>query len=523
MIIGGLRRALADAQQLLRALAIPIDVHDKAAMRVLVRSALNTKFSARYGDLLVDLALEAVDMVAEPGGVDVKRHVRIEKIPGDQVTASTVLRGILLNKDVTHPAMRRRIEAPRIVLLDVSLEYKKGESQTALELGAQGDWARVLAIEEEQVREACAAIVRLKPDLVVTEKGISDLAQHCFVQAGITALRRVKKMDNLRLARATGATIVSRVEDLKETDVGLGCGLFHIQKIGDEYFSFFDRCEQPKACTIVLRGASKDVLHELDRDLQDALAVARNVHLQPSLVPGGGAIEMALAVRLAAHAKLLAGLGVAQPGGELAQLLAGPYKVLSDALLVVPRILVANCGANVIRVLTELRAKHVQALEAGLSDASSSSSSVSAASASSSSASVASAPSVGVASGSSSAALKDDGSAGASSSSVGPALAWAWGVDGLTGALVQARSPSMLAASSVSTTADMLNVAGCVWEPLVVKLQTLQTAVEAACMLLRVDDIVSGTKKKSALPSSSNPSVAPSQQPQGQEDSMPQE
>ena len=130
---------------------------------------------------------------------------------------------------------------------------------------------------------------------MITEKGISDLAQHYLVKAGITALRRVKKTDNNRIARVSGATIVNRVDELKEEDVGVDAGLFEIKKVGDEYFTFITECKNPKACTILLRGASKDILNEIERNLQDAMSVVRNVCMEPALVPGGGAAEMALA------------------------------------------------------------------------------------------------------------------------------------------------------------------------------------------------------------------------------------
>lgn len=179
----------------------------------------------------------------------------------------------MINKDVTHPKMRRRIENPRIVLLDCPLEYKKGESQTNVEVTEESHWARLLEIEEEQVKALCAEIIRVKPDLVFTEKGVSDIAQHYLMKSNITVIRRAKKTDNHRIARATGATIVNRPEELKESDVGTECGLFEVRKIGDEYFSYLVECKNPKACTILLRGPSKDVIQEIDRNLQDAMYI----------------------------------------------------------------------------------------------------------------------------------------------------------------------------------------------------------------------------------------------------------
>lgn len=175
-----------------------------------------------------------------------------------------------------------------------------------------------------------------------------DLAQHFFVKNNVTALRRVRKTDNNRIARATGATIVNRVEDLQESDVGTLCGLFEIEKIGDEYFTFLTKCKTPKACTVLLRGPSKDILNEIERNLQDAMSVARNVMFHPRLAPGGGATEMAVAVRLAQKAKSIEGVQ------------QWPYKAVADAMEVIPRTLIQNSGASPIRVLTRLRAKHAE-------------------------------------------------------------------------------------------------------------------------------------------------------------------
>merc|ERR1711963_936824 len=114
-------------------------------------------------------------------------------------------KGVMFNKDVTHPKMKRKIENPRILLLDCNLEYKKGESQTNIEIMNEGDFSKILD-----------EIIAFKPDLVITEKGVSDLAQHFFNKAGVTAIRRLRKSDNLRVARACGATIVNRTDEITE-------------------------------------------------------------------------------------------------------------------------------------------------------------------------------------------------------------------------------------------------------------------------------------------------------------------
>ncbi|THY14525.1 t-complex protein 1 subunit gamma [Aureobasidium pullulans] len=409
VIIQAFKRALSDALKVIQDVSVPVDTTDDEQMYKLISSSIGTKFVSRWSDMMCNLALTAVRTVSYSGGggkqeVDIKRYARVEKIPGGEIEDSRVLNGVMLNKDITHPKMRRRIENPRIVLLDCTLEYKKGESQTNIEITKEEDWNRILQIEEEQVKQMCDAIIAVKPDLVITEKGVSDLAQHFLIKHNITALRRVRKTDNNRIARATGATIVNTVQDLTESDVGTQCGLFEIEKIGDEYFTFLTKCQNPKACTILLRGPSKDILNEIERNLQDAMGVARNVVFHPYLSPGGGATEMAVSVRLSQLAKGVE--GVAQ----------WPYRAIAEAMEVIPRTLIQNSGNSPIRVLTQLRAKHAES---------------------------------------------NDNSS--------------WGIDGDAGKII-----------------DMHKLG--VWEPQAVKLQSIKTAVESACLLLRVDDIC-GAKK----------------------------
>ena len=226
---------------------------------------------------------------------------------------------------------------------------------TNMEFTKEDDFKKALHMEEEEIKKMCEDILRVKPDVVITEKGVSDTAQHFLLKYGnCTVIRRIRKTDNNRIARVTGATVVNRPEELQESDVGTHCGLFEIKKIGDEYFSFMTKCKEPKACSILLRGASKDVLNEIERNLHDALGVARNVMLNPKLVPGGGAVEMELACRLQEYSQKIEGSQ------------QWPFKALASALEVIPRTLAQNCGADVVRTMTELRAKHATGEKEGL-------------------------------------------------------------------------------------------------------------------------------------------------------------
>lgn len=177
MVIQAFKKALADALEIVSEIATEVNVNDDEEMYRIINSSIGTKFVSRWSKLMCGLALKAVRTVStDMNGkkeVDIKRYARIEKIPGGEIEDSEVLDGVMINKDITHPKMRRRIENPKVLLLDCTLEYKKGESQTNIEVSKEEDWNRILQIEEEQVKAMCDAIIALKPDLVITEKGVS--------------------------------------------------------------------------------------------------------------------------------------------------------------------------------------------------------------------------------------------------------------------------------------------------------------------------------------------------------------
>uniref|UniRef100_A0A0E0CII9 T-complex protein 1 subunit gamma n=1 Tax=Oryza meridionalis TaxID=40149 RepID=A0A0E0CII9_9ORYZ len=379
------------------------------AMLGLVKSSIGTKFTGQFGDLIADLAIDAtttagVDLGQGIREVDIKKYIKVEKVPGGQLEDSKVLKGVMINKDVVAPGkMRRKIVNPRIILLDCPLEYKKGENQTNAELMKEEDWQVMLQMEEEYIENLCAQILKFKPDLVITEKGLSDLAIHYLGKAGVSAIRRLRKTDNRRIAKACGAVIVNRPEELQESDVGTGAGLFEVKKFGDEFFAFIVDCKDPKACTVLLRGASKDVLNEVERNLQDAMSVARNILKNPKLLPGGGATVLTVSATLKQKSSSVEGVE------------KWPYEAAALAFEAIPRTLLQNCGLN-----------HANGENA-----------------------------------------------------------WV-GIDGSSGDIVDMKERK-------------------IWDSYSVKAQTFKTAIEAACMLLRIDDIVSGIKKKQAPGASSAP------------------
>lgn len=400
-------KALDVAVETLDKIAVKVNPDDDKALLEVVKTAIGTKFlkaSPDYRDRIPLIAINAIRKVTssemKKKVIDIKRFVRIEKIPGGQASETRVIDGVAINKDVTNARMKSEIKNPRIVLLDCPLEYKKGESQTNMEFNNEMDFEKALKMEEAYIFKLCEAIIKVKPTVVCTEKGVSDYAQHFLIKAGISVLRRLRKTDNNRIARAVGATVINDPTDLKEEHVGKRCGLFSIRHVGEEKFTFFEKCKEPKACTVMLRGAAKDVLNEIERNLHDTLHVARQFVMDPRIVPGGGASEMAIA-----HA-------IIKKSKSIQNNMQRPFEAIAAAFEVIPRTLMENCGAKVIRVMTELRAKQAEGK-------------------------------------------------------------YNMGVNGDTGEVT-----------------DMSELK--IWEPYSVKSQTVKTAIESSCMLLRIDDIVSG-------------------------------
>jgi T-complex protein 1 subunit gamma len=176
VIVNAFHRALEAATEIMDSMAVQVDTTNKERMRDILRACIGTKFSSRYGDMICDMALEAVQRVMtddESGRRDIntKLYAKVEKIPGGEMEECRVLSGVMVEKDVTHPRMRKRIENPRIILLDCPLEYKKAESATNIEIGKEEDFEAILRQEEDYISRVCGDIIALKPDLVITEKG----------------------------------------------------------------------------------------------------------------------------------------------------------------------------------------------------------------------------------------------------------------------------------------------------------------------------------------------------------------
>ncbi len=366
-IIEGYKKALDYALQELSKIGVKVDINDRQLLKRIAATSLTSKYvgSGDTLDKLTDMAVEAVLRVAEKKdeGYEVRLdRIKIEKKRGGSLLDSQLVEGIVLDKEVVHPGMPKRVENAFIVLLDAPLEVEKPEITAKINITSPEQIKAFLEEEARILREMVeriynVAVERMRREgyepgknagiVVITQKGIDEVAQHFLAKKGIMAVRRVKRSDLEKLEYATGGRIVSSVRDLTPDDLGFA-KLVEERKVGNDKMIFVEGCPNPKAVTILLRGANDMVLDEAERSLNDALHVLRNVLRKPMIVPGGGAVEVELALRLRKFAESL--------GGK-EQLAVEAY---ADALEEIPMILAESAGMDALQVLMDLRKLHAE-------------------------------------------------------------------------------------------------------------------------------------------------------------------
>jgi len=353
IIIEGYTKALREALKILREAAIPININDRDSLRKTVRTSIASKYVG--GDVisnkLTEIAIDATLAVAEPKPDGTREFrvddVKIEKKKGGNVLDTQLVYGIVLDKEVVHPGMPRRVEKARIALLDAALEVEKPEITAKINITSPEMIKAFLDEEAKMLKELVDKIAEVGTNVVVCQKGIDEVAQHFLAKKGILAVRRVKRSDLEKLERASGGKIVSSVRDLKPEDLGYA-ELVEERKIGNDKMVFIEGCKNPKAVTILVRGASDMVLDEIERSLKDALNVLRNVMKSPYITPGGGAVEIEVAMKLREYA--------AKIGGK--EQLA--IEAFASSLEEIPMILAGSCGKDPLEVLMELRKLHAE-------------------------------------------------------------------------------------------------------------------------------------------------------------------
>ncbi|MBS7658555.1 TCP-1/cpn60 chaperonin family protein, partial [Candidatus Bathyarchaeota archaeon] len=348
VIVDGYRVAAEKALKSLEEIAIKVDPVDKEVLKKIAKVAVASKLLSEYKDYIADLTVDAILQVAEktPEGykVDID-DVKVEKKAGESLIDTKLVRGIVLDKEVVHPGMPKRVENAKIALLNCPLEIEKTEMDAKINIETPEQMDAFLKEEERMLQEMVEKIAKAGANVVICQKGIDDMAQHFLAKKGILAVRRAKESDMEKLAKATGGKIITNLDDLTPNDLGFA-KLVEERKVADDKMTFVEGCKNPKSVTILVRGGAERIVNEAERAIHDALCVVRDVVRDPRIVAGGGAPEAEVARRLRQYAEKLA-------GKEQLAVLA-----FAEALESIPMTLAENAGLDPIDIITELRAKH---------------------------------------------------------------------------------------------------------------------------------------------------------------------
>jgi thermosome len=349
VISGGYRLAAQKAREILDSVAISTTPNDTEMLMDIARTAMISKSVSASRDLLADVAVRAVSAVAEKRAdgtmfVD-DDNIQIVKKQGGSMDDTTMIAGIIVDKEAVHPGMPKKVENAKIALVDSALEVKKTEIDAKIEITDPSQLHAFLDEEENMLKKMVQIVKKSGANVLFCQKGIDDLAQHYLSKEGVYAVRRVKKSDMEKLAKATGANLVTKLDDLNKDDLG-DAKLVEEKKIAEDRMTFVTGCKNPKAVSVLIRGGTEHVVDEIDRSLNDAISVVSVAIEDGKVVTGGGSAAMELAMRLREYA--------ASVGGR-EQIAIDAF---ASAMEVVPTALSENAGLDPIDVLIELRSAH---------------------------------------------------------------------------------------------------------------------------------------------------------------------
>jgi thermosome len=350
IIAMGYRQAAEKAQEILN--VISIDADDRDTLLKVAMTAMTGKGTEKARKPLAELIVAAVKQVEEDGEIDID-HIKIEKKDGAVVDESALVQGVIIDKERVHPGMPAKIEDAKIALLNSAIEVKETEVDAEIRITDPAQMQAFIEQEEQMIKNMINKVEDSGANVLFCQKGIDDLAQHYLAKAGIMAVRRVKKSDMEKLAKATGAKVVTNIEDLSYSDLG-EAGKVVEKKISGEDMIFVEECKDPKAVTILVRGSTKHVVDEIERAVDDAIGVVAATVEDKKVVAGGGAPEIAISKGLKEYADTISGRE------QLA------VTAFAEALEVVPKTLAENAGLDSIDALVDLRAAHEKSLYMGL-------------------------------------------------------------------------------------------------------------------------------------------------------------
>jgi thermosome len=347
IIASGYRLASQKAEEILQTLAKKVTINDEDILLNIAGTAMTGKGAEASKDVLSRIAVSAIKSIVDTDGqnkVDMD-NINVEKKVGARIEDSELITGMIIDKERVHSNMPKKVQNAKIALINTAIELKETEVDAEISITSPEQLQSFLDQEEKMIRSIVDKIVASGANVVFCQKGIDDMAQHFLAKSGVFAVRRVKKSDMQKLARATGGRLITNIDEITPADLGKA-ELVEEKKIGGDEMTFVTGCDNPKAVSILLRGGTEHVIDNIERALHDALRVVGVAIEDEKLVAGGGSPEVELALRLYEYAATLSGRE------QLA------VKAFSEALEIIPRTLAENAGLDPIDKLMELRAHH---------------------------------------------------------------------------------------------------------------------------------------------------------------------
>jgi thermosome len=349
VIVNGYRKAAIQAKRILDEISVGVELEDKVTLTKIARTSMASKIvsneSAALAALIVDALLQIAEKTTEGRSTVDLDNLKVEKKVGGSLKDTTLIRGIILDKEVAHSGMPRRIEKAKIALVSSALEIEKTEFDAKINIENPKQIQQFLDEETRMLKTMVDKVSASGANVLICQKGIDDVAQHYLAKAGILTVRRAKESDLVKLAKATGARIVNGLDGLSKADLGYA-GLVEERKIEDDKWTFVEGCKNPKAVTLFVRGGSQRVIDEVERSMHDAIMVVKDVLEDPAIVGGGGAVEEELSYRLMKWSTTLQGRE---------QLAAEKF---AAALESIPQALAVNAGFDPIDIQVALRERH---------------------------------------------------------------------------------------------------------------------------------------------------------------------
>ena len=350
IIVDGYRKSALKSIEIFNHLAQKIDPSNKSELIKVARTSMQTKLVSKDSDELSEVVVNAALQVSEPNEsayiIDID-DVKVEKKTGGSLRDTKLIKGIVLDKEVVHGGMPKRVEKAKIALINSALEIEKTEFDAKININSPDQMKMFLEEENKMLKNMVDKIISSGANVAICQKGIDDVAQHYLAKSNVLSVRRVKESDMTKLSRATGARMVNNLEDLSSKDLG-SADLVEERKVETDKWVFIEGCKHPKAVTILIRGGSQRVVDEAERSIHDALMVTKDVMEKPSIVAGGGSPESYVAGKLREWSSTLSGRE---------QLAADKF---AESLEVIPLALAENAGMDPIDTLTELRSKQTK-------------------------------------------------------------------------------------------------------------------------------------------------------------------